>query len=67
METGFVRRDPCYDRVLFVLTLDRKKIKERILIGEELQARFRLQGDKKGCKRKNSQPERIYGLAISAE
>ena len=41
METGFVRHEPCYDRILFVLTLDRKKMKERILIGEELQVRFR--------------------------
>ena len=45
MEMEFVRHEPCYDRVLFVLTLDRKKMKERILIGEELQVRFRLQGD----------------------
>lgn len=29
---------------LLVLTLDRQKMKERILIGEELQIRFRLQG-----------------------
>ena len=46
METGFVRHEPCYDRIVFVLTLDRKKMKERILIGEELQVRFRLQGDR---------------------
>ena len=45
MEMEFVRHEPCYDRILFVLTLDRKKMKERILIGEELQVRFRLQGD----------------------
>ena len=44
MEMEFVRHEPCYDRILFVLTLDRKKMKERILIGEELQVRFRLQG-----------------------
>ncbi len=44
MENQFVRHEPCYDRILFVLTLDRKKMKERILIGEELQVRFRLQG-----------------------
>ena len=41
----FVRHEPCYDRVLFVLTLDRKKMKERILIGKELEIRFRLQGN----------------------
>ena len=35
MEMEFVRHEPCYDRILFVLTLDRKKMKERILIGEE--------------------------------
>ena len=40
----FVRHKPCYDRILFVLTLDRKKMKERILIGRELEIRFRLQG-----------------------
>ncbi len=45
MEIEFVRHEACYDRILFVLTLDRKKMKERILIGEELQVRFRLQGD----------------------
>ena len=43
MEMEFVRHEPCYDRILFVLTLDRKKMKERILIGEELQVRFRLE------------------------
>ena len=42
MEMEFVRHEPCYDRILFVLTLDRKKMKERILIGEEQQIRFRL-------------------------
>ena len=46
MEMEFMRHEPCYNRILFVLTLDRKKMKERILIGEELQVRFRLQGDK---------------------
>ena len=45
MEMEFVRHEPCYDRILFVLALDRKKMKERILIGEELQVRFRLHGD----------------------
>ena len=40
----FVRHEPCYDRILFVLTLDRKKMKERILIEKELEIRFRLQG-----------------------
>ena len=44
MENQFVRHEPCFERILFVLTLDRKKMKERILIGEELQVRFRLQG-----------------------
>lgn len=40
----FIRHKPLYDRILLVLTLDRQKMKERILIGEELQIRFRLQG-----------------------
>ena len=44
MDFEFVRHEPLYDRILLVLTLDRQKMKERILIGEELQIRFRLQG-----------------------
>ena len=44
MKFEFVRHEPLYDRILLVLTLDRQKMKERILIGEELQIRFRLQG-----------------------
>ena len=44
MSFEFVRHEPLYDRILLVLTLDRQKMKERILIGEELQIRFRLQG-----------------------
>ena len=42
MDIEFVRHEPCYDWILLVLTLDRQKKKERILIGEELQIRFRL-------------------------
>ena len=42
MENQFIRHEPCFERILFVLTLDRKKMKERILIGEEQQIRFRL-------------------------
>lgn len=45
MDMEFVRHEPCYDRILLVLTLDRQKKKERILIGEELQIRFRLHGN----------------------
>lgn len=44
MEMEFVRHEPCHDRILFVLTLDRKKMKERILIGEESEIRLRLAG-----------------------
>ena len=44
MKFEFVRHEPLYDRILLVLTLDRQKMKERILIGEELQIQFRLQG-----------------------
>ena len=43
MEFEFVRHEPLYDRIMLVLTLDRQKMKERILIGEEQQIRFRLQ------------------------
>ena len=46
MENQFVRHEPCFERILFVLTLDKKKMKERILIGEEQQIRFRLDGSK---------------------
>ena len=46
MENQFVRHEPCFPRILFVLTLDKKKMKERILIGEEQQIRFRLDGSK---------------------
>lgn len=45
MEMEFVRHEPCYDRILLVLSLDRQKKKERVLIGEELQIRFRLRGN----------------------
>lgn len=45
MEMGFVRHEPCYGRVLLVLALDRQKKKERILIGEEMHIRLRLQGN----------------------
>lgn len=34
-----------YDRILLMLTLNRQKMKERILIGEKLQIQFRLQGE----------------------
>lgn len=44
MDFEFVRHEPLYDRILLVLTLDSQKMKERILIGEELRIRFRLQG-----------------------
>ena len=44
MENQFIRHEPCFERILFVLTLDRKKMKERILIGEEQQIRFQLNG-----------------------
>lgn len=39
------RHEPCFDRVLFVLTLDRKKMKERIAAGTEPAARSRLRGN----------------------
>ena len=45
MEMEFVRHEPCYDRILLVLSLDRQKKKERVLIGEELQIRLRLRGN----------------------
>ena len=30
MEYGFQRHEPCFGMVLFVLTLDKKKMKERM-------------------------------------
>ena len=49
MENQFVRHEPCFERILFVLTLDRKKMKERILSGEEKQIRFPLHGSQNAC------------------
>ena len=45
MEYKFQRHEPCFDRVLFVLTLDRKKMKERIIAGTEAAVRSRLRGN----------------------
>ena len=45
MEQFFIRPKPEYRRILLVLTLDRRKMKERILVGEEQQIRFRLEGN----------------------
>lgn len=42
MDFEFIRHELLYDRILLVLTLDRLKMKERLLIGEELQIQFRL-------------------------
>ncbi len=36
-EESFVRHQPCGDRIVFVLTLDRKKMKERIMVGNTSQ------------------------------
>ena len=43
LNTEFSRHEPCYDRVLLVLTLDRQKMKERILIGTEEDIRLCLE------------------------
>ena len=43
LNTEFARHEPCYDRVLLVLTLDKQKMKERILIGTEEDVRLRLE------------------------
>ena len=42
----FIRKDPDPASYIFVLTLDRKKMKERVLIGLEEDIRKRLLGDK---------------------
>lgn len=44
MKMEFVRHDPCKDRVLFVLTLDRKKMRERVTVGTETEVRSLLAG-----------------------
>ena len=44
MKFEFTRHDPVLDKIILVLTLDKQKMKERILIGTELDVRFRLQG-----------------------
>lgn len=45
MEYGFQRHEPCFGMVLFVLTLDKKKMKERIVAGTEAAVRSRLRGN----------------------
>ena len=45
MDYKFERHDPHYDRILFVMTLDKRKMKERILIGDEQSVRSRLAGN----------------------
>ena len=45
MDYDFQRHEPCFDRVLFVLALDRKKMKERIIAGTEAAVRSRLRGN----------------------
>ncbi len=45
MEYNFQQHEPCFDKVLFVLTLDRKKMKERIVAGTETAVRSRLRGN----------------------
>jgi len=45
MDYEFQRHEPCFDRVMFVLTLDRKKMKERIVAGKEAAIRSRLRGN----------------------
>lgn len=45
MDYKFERQEPIGNKILFVLSLDKAKMKERILIGEEQQIRFKLSGD----------------------
>lgn len=44
MTFEFTRHKPIEDRIILLLTLDNKKMKERILIGEEQEIRSRLEG-----------------------
>ena len=48
MEYEFQRHGTCFNRVLFVLTLDRKKMKKRIMAGTEPAVRSCLSGNTKG-------------------
>lgn len=45
-EESFVRHQPCGDRIVFALTLDRKKMKERIMVGEASQIFISFNGNK---------------------
>ncbi|MCD8148778.1 MAG: DUF6076 domain-containing protein [Clostridiales bacterium] len=45
MKYQFDRHEPYGDKHLFVLALDRKKMKERILVGSDLEVRARLDGN----------------------
>lgn len=45
MEYEFQRHDPCFDQILFVMTLDIKKMKERIVAGKESAVHSRLRGN----------------------
>lgn len=44
-EETFVRHQPCGDRIVFALTLDRKKMKERIMVGKADQIFYGLNGN----------------------
>lgn len=46
MEMQFTRHEPVADKIVLVLTLDKQKMKERLLIGRELDIRFQLEGHK---------------------
>lgn len=46
MNFEFKRQEPILDRIIFVLMLDKQKMKERILIGAEHEIQLRLKGYK---------------------
>lgn len=46
MNYEFKRQEPILDQIILVLTLDKQKMKERILIGTDYEIQRRLKGDK---------------------
>lgn len=45
MSYEFKRQEPIFDQIIMVLTLDKQKMKERILIGSDLKIQQRLRGN----------------------
>lgn len=46
MDTRFIRREPCFDKLCFALSLDRRRMKERIVIGTDVNVQLAMSGGK---------------------